>query len=397
MADAVAIEREPAPAESHPRAGTGARVIRVAHAAARLPVGGMENVVASLVRGLPEAQYSTRIWCLEEADDLGRELRREGRELIEFGRSRRRDLSLIGRLASRLRSDAVDVLHCHDELSWFYGTLAAAAVPRARVVVTMHGRRGDISPRHRLEQRLLARGTRAIVAVSTFLRQQLIDELGLSPDRVTLVMNGVRIGPVDRDPAPARRALGLPTDARVIGCVGELSPVKHFDLAIDAFARIAAFHGDARLLFVGDGACRPALEEQARALGVSDRVHFAGVRRDVPSLWPAFDVYLCSSRYEGTSLSILEAMAAGRAVVATAVGGNPALIGDRDTGRLVPADDAPALAGVLAELLDDSRQRQALGTAAHASAVAKYGLDATLAAYQRVYRTILGGIGARTS
>lgn len=363
--------------------------VRVAHVAARLPVGGMENVIATLVRGLPTDAFDCRIWCLEEADALGRELTAAGEPLLELNRTQRRDFGLVRRLVRAARAGAIDVLHCHDELSWFYGILAAMWLPRLAVVTTMHGRRGDISPRHRLEQRLLCRRTDALVSVSAFLRDQLVRDLRLRADKITLIINGVRLDETRGTREAARRALGLDDGHLVVGCVGELSPVKHFDLAVDAFAAVAASTPSARLVLVGDGDCRADLEAQAQARGLGDRIVFAGVRRDVPSLWPAFDVYLCSSRYEGTSLSVLEAMAASRAVVLTAVGGNPALVTDAVSGRLVPSDDAPAMTAALLELLGDPALRQRLGAAARAVVHSRYTIDATLDAYGTAYRRAL--------
>ena len=375
------------PANSRQRSDRAPR-LRVAQIAARLPVGGMENVVASLASGLDRKTFETRIWCLEEADELGHELRAAGQPLVEFHRAKRRDLGLIFRLRARARAERIDVLHCHDELSWFYGTLAAALLPKLAVVTTMHGRRRDISRRHMIEQRLLAARTDAVVSVSTYLRDQLVRDLQMPCERITLIINGVRMDPPPISCEAARRLLGLPLEALVVGCVGELSPVKHFDLAIDAFASVAASMPAAHLVLVGNGACRAELEAQGRALGLSDRVHFEGVRRDVPSLWPAFDVYVCSSHYEGTSLSVLEAMAAARAVVLTAVGGNTALVTDRVTGRLVPTDDSAAMSGALIELLRDEELRRTLGANARAVVNRRFSLDATLDAYAALYRRV---------
>ena len=367
--------------------------VRVAHIAGRLPVGGMETVVANLAAEMPQGRFVSEIWCLEELDALGTELRAKGFPIRAFGRRSRRDLSLFLRLARQLRRRRVAVAHCHDELAWFYTGIAARLVPGVRLVVTFHGRRPNIGMRHRQEQRLLARFTDALVAVSQPLQSTLIDELALPPDRVKLILNGISMTPLPTD-APgrvqARELLGLPADAFVIGTVGEMSPVKNLTLAVDAVAAAQPAIPNLRLVFVGDGSERPAIEAAVARHGLTGQVMMTGVRRDVPALLPAFDIYICSSRYEGTSLSILEAMSCGLPVLATDVGGNRELLGEGDYGRLVQSDDAGAMRAALVQLFANPGERRALGIRAAGFARARYSIDAMISAYAALYESVLG-------
>ncbi len=369
----------------------GAQRIRVAHLAARLPVGGMENVVASLVRGMPADRYESAIWCLEEADRLGCELRAGGTKVVELGRRRRRDLGLFWRVAALARASRIDILHCHDELSWFYGTIGASLAGVPRIIMTVHGRRAQIAKRHLREQRLLAWRTATIVCVSACLRQQLLDQLGVAATKVVAIPNGIPLPPCGSSAAAAqaRAALGVPQGALVVGCVGELSPVKNFDLAIEAVAVARALVPGLRLVLIGDGPCRPQLAQKVSALGLQEVVQFAGLRRDVETLWAGFDIYLCSSNYEGLSLSILEAMAAGRAVVATAVGGNPELVHPNETGVLVPSGDKTAMAGALVSLARDPAKRRSVGFRAQVLARRAYARETMIGNYDCLYRTAL--------
>jgi glycosyltransferase involved in cell wall biosynthesis len=349
--------------------------------------------VGNLVTGLARDPYRHEIWCLEEEDRFGRELRQRGVSVVELGRRRRRDLDLFRRLATRLRRDRVDILHCHDVLSWFYGTIAALG-GRARVVVTMHGRRPSISKRHLIEQRLLTFGTAAIVSVSEYLKRQLVDELRLASGRVLTILNGI---PIDRsiaDPGSAerriraRRALGLSEDAIVVGSVGELSSVKHLDLAIEALGEARRRVPSLQLVLIGDGAERDRLTRLATDLGLEGAVCFAGIRRDVGLMLQAFDLYVCSSHYEGISLAILEAMAAGLPIVATAVGGNTEILADR-SGVLVPSDDKARLAATFVELAVSPESRLALGNEARRRVCARHSLEGMLAAYDSLYHQVL--------
>ena len=372
--------------------GSRRHPIRIAHFAASLPVGGMENVLAMLLRHAPDTRYRSEAWCLDAADQLGAELSAEGRQVVVFGRTRPRQPSLFAAIGGRLRTGRIDVLHCHDELSWFYGAIGAAVSPRTRVVLTAHGRRPNIGRRHLIEQRVLARCTASIVAVSERIKSQLVEQLRLAPERVQVILNAIPDAPGPRTDArrrEARRRLGLPADAIVIGTVGELSAVKHLDLALDAVARAHAALPSLRYVLVGDGALGGALRDTAAGLGLGDVVTFAGVRRDVADLIPAFDLYLCSSHYEGTSLSILEALQQATPVVATAVGGNPQIVRDGDTGLLVPAGDAEAMQAALVRLGRDDGLRRRLGERAAAFVARGFQLSSMVAAYEGVWRRAL--------
>ena len=361
---------------------------RLVHLCARLPVGGMESVVAALVRHVPADLHRSSVWCLEDIDALGRELAAEGRAVLTLGKRRRRDLGLFLTIARRIRAEKIDLVHCHDELAWFYGAVGARlAARRVRVVMTMHGRRPGMSTRHRIEQRALASLSSSVVCVSEFLRRQVIAELGLAAGQVATIANGIDIDAQrpDRDAAARARALlGLPDSAVVIGSVGELSTVKNIDVMLEAAAIAAQSSPSLRVVLVGDGAHRERLVKKAAALGLRN-VLFTGVRRDVAAVLPAFDIYVCSSDYEGISLAILEAMARGRAVLATAVGGNPELVEPDVNGVLVPKGDVPALAREMVRLAGDPALRERLGATAHARVGMQYGTARMIERYLDVY------------
>jgi glycosyltransferase involved in cell wall biosynthesis len=301
-------------------------------------------------------------------------------------------VSLFFRLARQLRRRGVTIAHCHDELAWFYASVAARLVPGVRVVVTFHGRRPNIGARHRQEQRLLARFASALVAVSEPLQKTLVDELGLASDRVKLIVNGIPMAPPADTEArqQARKRLGVPEDAFVVGTVGEMSPVKNLTLAIDAVKAARADIPNVRLVLVGDGAERANLEAAVARHGLDQQVVMTGVRRDVPKLLPAFDAYVCSSRYEGTSLSLLEAMSCGLPIVATDVGGNRELLGDGEYGRLVPLDNVGTMRSALVRHFQNPERRQALGLRAAAFVRSRYSIDAMISAYAALYRSVAG-------
>jgi len=354
----------------------------------------MESVVASLQAHTPSDEFESVIWVLEELDRLGLELRERGVPVHEFEKPKGRHPATFLRLAKALTEQRVDVLHCHDELAWFYGTIASRlAARRIPVLVTMHGRRSNILWRHLLEQRLLARMSEAVICVSDLLRQQILRELHPPPGRVHVIRNGISLAasnPSAMERRAARQTLGLADDAFVLGTVGEHSAVKNLDMLLQAtqlaLRRIACL----RLVLVGDGGERGRLEQRVDALGIGHAVTFAGIRRDVPLLLPAFDVYACSSDYEGVSLSILEAMARFRPVVATRVGGNPELVINEQSGLLVPGRDPGAFAAAVERLWENGEIRESLARHAGQRFQLEFGIGRMIGEYVNLYEQLLG-------
>jgi glycosyltransferase involved in cell wall biosynthesis len=210
-------------------------------------------------------------------------------------------------------------------------------------------------------------------------------------DRVRVIWNGAPLqefAPVAPERAlRARRELGLPPGALLVGAIGRLNEQKGHRYLLDAAAQV--FRGrDVRLLIAGDGDLLEPLREQARQLGIAERVVFAGHRGDVPELLGAIDVFCISSLYEGTPLTLFEAMAAGKAVVSTSVDGCREVLADGHNGLLVPPQNAGALASALVRVLDDAALRKRLGEAALRDS-RRYDVDACVRQMQDLYEELL--------
>ncbi len=261
-------------------------------------------------------------------------------------------------LARLLRRDRPAALLLHDPHAVTAGLVASRLAGRTALVAV---RRVDFPLRGPFSRAKYAACDRVIVASRAI--AAVVEAGGVRAQRLRLVYEGVP----DRVAAPGGRAaleaLGVPPDAPVVGNVAALTGHKDHATLVAAMALLRARVPEARLVIAGEGELRPALEEQARALGLGDRVVFAGFRHDLDRVFPAFSVFCLSSRLEGLGTSLLDAMAFGLPVVATAAGGIPEAVEDGVTGRLVPPRDAPALADALAELLRDEARRRAWGAA----------------------------------
>jgi L-malate glycosyltransferase len=338
--------------------------LRVMQLVLSLSPGGTERLVIEIVRALA-GRIDFVVCCLDEPGSWASEVEALQVPVVALSRRPGFQPRLAVHLARVMKAHQIDVVHCHHYSPFVYGVLASLLKPATQLVFTEHGKLSGAGPsrKRRWVNPLLSRRHGHLRAVSADLRRHMLGE-GFQPERLSVLYNGIEPGERPSKPQrdAARKMLGLSPEAFVIGTAGRLDPVKNLDLLLQTHAALTATHEHAHTVIVGDGPERTALEAKAAALGVSGSLSFAGYRSDVRSLIPAFDVFLNCSAYEGVSLTILEAMAAGLPVVATPVGGNPEVVVDQHTGFLIPPS-ATALAVAIKSLANDQTRRVAMGEA----------------------------------
>jgi sugar transferase (PEP-CTERM/EpsH1 system associated) len=362
----------------------------VAHIVHCLEIGGLETGIVNLVNA-PRAGQRHAVICMTHGGANRANLRPEV-EVFELHKADGHDPKTFARLVGLLRRLRPDVVHTRN-WSAFDGILAGRLAGVRRIAHGEHGREfADPHGRNRRRKvlrRLFAPLVDSFTTVSDDLRRWLIDEVRIRAAKVVRIHNGVdiaRYSPGDRE--ESRAAIGIAPGRTVVGTVGRLNPVKGQATLIQAFARLAST--DAVLVIAGDGPCRDELQQCASRLGLGDRVRLLGERHDVPRVLRALDVFVLPSIAEGISNTVLEAMATGLPVVATRVGGNPELIAHGTTGRLVPPENAEALAEGIAEYVRDPIRRREHGAGARTRAVEVFGLDVMRDTYASLY-TRLGG------
>ncbi len=283
-----------------------------------------------------------------------------------------KDLVALWRIVRLLRRERVMLLHTHTSKAGFLGRLAARLARTPIVVHTPHGHvfygyygRALTALFVLLERIAAPLADRIIVLTEQEMEEHLERRIGRR-NQFVVIPSGVNL-PALRAQAPpreeARRRLGVSADCQLLIGVGRLVPIKGFDVLVRALPAIVKEAPAARLCLVGDGPDRPPLEAEARALGVADRVMLAGAHGQVAPFLAAADLLVAPSRNEGLGKSLVEAMALGLPVVATRVGGIPAVVADGETGSLVPPDDPPALARAVGALLKDPELRRRAGEA----------------------------------
>jgi glycosyltransferase involved in cell wall biosynthesis len=335
------------------------------------------------------ADFEVALCGLKSEEPASRWLTESGLPVIHLGRGPF-DPRIILDLCRLARRKRARILHVHGYAAADFGRVVARLVG-ARLVLHEHFADPRMPGYQGLADRVLAPFTDRAIAVSESTREFLARDRHVPRDRIHLIYNGAPLHEFAPRPAPETAALrhsfGFSDETIVIGSIGRLNLQKGHRYLIEAAALVLKDRPNARFLIVGDGDQSEPLREQARSLGLSDRVVFAGHRSDVPALLSAVDVFCISSTYEGTPLTLFEAMAAERAIVSTAVDGCREIIEAGKTGLLVPAQDVRALADALASVVGSPELRAALARQARAAS-ARYDIDECVRRIEAVYREL---------
>ena len=317
------------------------------------------------------------------------------------------DLRTLLRLYGEIKRARPLIVHTHMAKAGLLGRLAAAAynmmrgpAPRARVVHTYHGHvlEGYFSPLMTSVfinlERMLARASDRIIAISPAIERDLRDTFRIGrAEQYRVVPLGFDLSQFaavdDRARALARQALQLPADAEVVSTVGRLTAIKQHRLFLEAVRDAAKTRPQLIALIAGDGELRGELEAYARELGIADRVRFLGWRRDLATIYAATNVFLLTSRNEGTPVALIEAMASGVPGVSTDVGGVKDVIAAADLGARVPDGDSEALAAHIVHYLADPALARETGVRARAAVLGRYDIARLVNDILAVYRELL--------
>jgi glycosyltransferase involved in cell wall biosynthesis len=371
----------------------------IAHVMPWAAVGGTEHATLRIARATGGAGFGHVMFCRRDAPEVRDFFEAEGFEtvaydLIEPSYRRAHVYARDSyRLAREFRRRRVDVVHCADVTAAFSGGLSGR-MAGARVVSHVRNRHDGLSRRDQSFLRLVGK----FVFVSEDTRRKFDYKVG--PRRGVVVYDGLDVGPdvSAEDVADVRREFNLGEGVKLVGMVARVSPQKDFPTLVRAAARVVAARPETRFMIVGDyeEANRDHYEEVLRALadaGVESHFIFAGFRTDVARLMSAFDVFVLCTNFEGLPLVILEAMAHGRPVVATAVDGIPEIVLDGKTGLLHPHGDDEALAAHLVALLGDDAYAARLGGAGREFVKMEWSRERFAADMVRLYRDVLGARG----
>ena len=361
--------------------------IRVVEVLATGSNGGAQEHLHSLVTRMDVERYDVSVVALSPGSAV-RKLQRAGIPVLVIDEAD--DAICVGALAAHLAEVRPDIVHAHMFRAETVATRAVLALAeighrRPYLVSTVHSSR----VRHETDKDVLRELTPhmdRLIAVSRAIEQKIRDE-GRDTVPVTLIYNGVDLERYDRQEACCTlpEEYGMEPGSQIVGVVARLEPEKGHPTLVEAWPKVLRAVPDSYLLIVGEGSRRDALEAQARELRIAHRVVFTGRRDDVPAVTAARDVAVLPSYREAQGLTILEAMALSRPVVASDVGGIPEMIEDGKTGLLVPPHDADALAAAIVRLLTNHPLADTLGRAGHDMVHDRFCIELMVSATESIY------------
>jgi glycosyltransferase involved in cell wall biosynthesis len=364
-------------------------VIPVVQVLYSLEIGGAEKLAITIGAHLDRKRFRPAICALDRDGVLSEELVRYGipyhvlwRKGIEAG--------VLARLYRCFRQERARVVHTHQFPQLLFSCLPARAYG-ARIVHTEHEfyTYRDSARARRLFKPLL-RFCSALTVVGPEIARYYIEELGVPPQRIQVIANAVDTAQFKLPGREARSRLGLAAEDLVFGIVGRLEREKDHRTLLYAFRRLADQRLATRLLIVGEGSLRRELEDCARTLGLERSVIFLGARSDIPDVLAALDVFVLSSVHEGVPLSVVEAMGAGKPVIATDVGGLRLLVKPSINGLLVPPSDPVAFEAAMRELAANPELRQSMGARSRQIACESFSVSTMIDRYQEIYESALG-------
>jgi glycosyltransferase involved in cell wall biosynthesis len=356
-----------------------------------LNVGGAEMLLIDLVRGLRNADYDVVV-AYSTPGPLESRLRELDIPLFHLPRKFRVDPMLFLGIWKLIKKEKPDIVHTHLFKSDLHGRIAAWLSKVPLIISTVHNNDAWIR-KFPLGQIYgwTARLAHLIIAVSEEVREYHIQYANTPADKIQVISNGVdisRFANPDLDPKKFRAELGIESSAPVLGIIGRLQPQKDHENFLNAAVLIANEFPSARFVIIGDGPLRDALIEKTKELNLSGNVIFTGIRHDIPLALAALDVMVISSRWEGLPVTLLEALAARRVVVATNVGGIADVVTSGESAMLVPAEDHMALAESCMRVLRDPQLAFALANAGFERVNSTFSMDAMMRKTVTLYQSL---------
>jgi len=336
--------------------------IKILHVTYDMHIGGTEEVIYQLCKHTDEARFENSILCIEGAvGPIGNKLAHDGIDFHVLHRVPGFDTSLIKEIGNLIKSNDINVVHCHQYTPYVYGVLAAVFT-KAKVVFTEHGRFHPDS--YSWKRRMIYEWFRN--------------------NSIEVIYNGIEPKNPSFD-ASLREKLEIQKADLVFGTITRFDTIKNLPLMVKAFAELQKKHPSTRLLLVGDGDEKPQIEQLVAELKVTEHVIFTGFQTDTEKYMSLIDVYVLSSFSEGTSMTLLEAMAATKCCIVTKVGGNVEIIENHSNGLVIESDNIQQLTQAMKSVVKDASFRERLGAQASDTFATRFTQQIMINRYMAVY------------
>jgi glycosyltransferase involved in cell wall biosynthesis len=368
--------------------------INILHIYQNSKIGGVQQQLLSLLKAYNRERFNPIFCCLGPKQEMGKEIEGIGIEFISLNKLRYNRFSpgIVLELHRLMKIKQIHVVRTHRYRSNLYGRLAAFSSGVPVIIASVHDNyRTDKRPNRRIMNRILSKITDKIVAVSEDVKEDIIRYDRIDPSKLQVIPNGIdveRFNP-EKNTSNIRKEFPLEEDDIVIGFIGRIVPAKGLEYLLNALPYLKEEFKSIKLLIIGEGSLVEKLKEKAKKNNIFDNILFTGVRRDIPEILASIDIFVMPSTAEGLPNSLLEAMAMGKPVVATEVGGIPELIKNGRSGLLVPPKNPEALATAIRDLISNDQLAAKMGQAARNFVMNNHSIVKIAQKWQTLYLSIL--------
>lgn len=368
--------------------------IKVLQLISTLWIGGAEKVVSDIALNLDPHRYDVRVCCIKKKGVLAEDLERKDIPVYLLSHSGKKRSYISGfRLLNLIRSEKISILHSHGTAAFFDGAFAALFGRVPLYIHTFHfGNYPHYPSKYIFGERFASKVPHHLVSVSNHQREKLIQLQRIPAGRISTIYNGVveNHGIGNKELIEGKKKeLNIAGNNIILGSAAVLSNQKGITYLLDAAKIVINSFKNVKFVIVGDGKLKTELEEKTKSLGLSNYVTFTGWRTDVPEVLLTFDVFLMSSLWEGLPVALLEAMAAGKSVVATSVGDNPLIVNNGITGYIVPPKKPEEMAESILKIINNPNKMRQMGEAALRQYKTKFTMHKMIQNYSNLYEEFL--------
>jgi sugar transferase (PEP-CTERM/EpsH1 system associated) len=354
-----------------------------------LGIGGAEIMIRDLVKGLDRENYEPYVCTFSNGGILEKDFKEMGVQVLVVEKGEGNDFRLPAKLAWALKKMHIDIVHTHNTSVWLYGGIAKCL---ARIPFLVHTEHSNIPKNKKkliLAKRGLSKLTDQVITVCNDVARFMCEVEKIDNTKIKVIYNGIRMDyfGASKDKYNKRKELGISDEDVVMGIVARLVPAKDHKLLLQAI-KLLKDELRFRLLIVGDGELYENLRGLSRSLEIDDKVVFMGARRDIRELLGAMDLFVLSSKSEGCSITLLEAMASELPVVATRVGGNSEIVRHNETGLLVPHGDPVELAQAIFYMFSNPERMRKFGKEGRERALKQFSAETMVKNYSEVYEAL---------
>lgn len=368
--------------------------INLLHIYQNSKIGGVQQQLLSILKEYDREIITPTFCCFAPKGEIGIEIEKLGIDLVALNRSRYNKFSpgILMDLYKLVKKKNIHIIRTHRYRANLYGRLAAWFAGSPVIIASVHDNyRTDRRLGRRIINRILSKITDRMVAVSEAIKNDIIKYDNIEPSKILVIPNGIDTKKFDpeRKFINVREELSIKTDDIVVGFIGRLVPAKGLEYLIDAVLHLKDKYKKLKLIIIGNGSIINDLKDNTRKNKVHKHVIFTGERRDIPDILSCIDIFVMPSVAEGLPNALLEAMAMGKPVVATKVGGIPEVIQNGINGLLVPPHDAGSLAEAIISLIDNDNLAKKIGQASREFILEHYSIRSTVHKWQSLYISIL--------